>query len=55
MHLDGSVLGCPRPVGYSGLCKDSSGGWLMGFYGDVGVVDNLRVELAGILKGLELA
>nr|KYP76766.1 hypothetical protein KK1_021019 [Cajanus cajan] len=54
VHVDGSALGSPGPAGYGGLCRDSFGRWLMGFYGDAGVAYNLKVELLAILHGMKL-
>ncbi|KAK7410830.1 hypothetical protein VNO78_01968 [Psophocarpus tetragonolobus] len=54
-HVDGSAPGYPRLAGFGGLCHDSSGRWLLGFYRDVGVVDNLKAELLAILHKLEVA
>nr|KYP57876.1 Putative ribonuclease H protein At1g65750 family [Cajanus cajan] len=55
VHVDGSALGSPGPAGYGGLCRDNFGRWLMGFYGDAGVGDNLKAELLAILHGMKLA
>nr|KYP69613.1 Putative ribonuclease H protein At1g65750 family [Cajanus cajan] len=55
VHVDGSALGSPGPAGYGGLCRDNFGLCLMGFYKDVGVADNLKVELLVILHGMKLA
>nr|KYP65573.1 Putative ribonuclease H protein At1g65750 family [Cajanus cajan] len=42
IHIDRSALGSPGPARYGGLCKDNSGRWQCGFYGDVGITDNLH-------------
>ncbi|XP_020225189.1 uncharacterized protein LOC109807072 [Cajanus cajan] len=55
VHVDVSALGSPSPASYEGLCRDNFGRWLMGFYGDARVVDNLKEELLAILHGMKLA
>nr|KYP60979.1 hypothetical protein KK1_023402 [Cajanus cajan] len=52
IHVDESALGSLDPTGYGGLCRDSSGRWQCGFYGDAGITDNLHAELRAIQDGL---
>jgi ribonuclease HI len=45
LDVDGSCLGNPRNVGYSGLIRDINGSWLVGFSGFAGIGTNLLGEL----------
>ncbi|KAK7243101.1 hypothetical protein RIF29_37886 [Crotalaria pallida] len=55
VNVDGSCKGNPGPAGFGGLLRDDSGKWLTGFYGHVGISNNLHVEIEAILRGLEVA
>ncbi|KAK7397290.1 hypothetical protein VNO78_18458 [Psophocarpus tetragonolobus] len=42
-------------TGYGSLLRNSSGGWIRGFFGDIGSGDILKAELIAIHEGLKLA
>lgn len=55
MNVNGSSLGNPGPAGFGGLLRSGDGEWRLGFYGSIGVADNLEAELAALCFGLTIA
>lgn len=52
LNVDGSTLTNPSLIRFGGLVRDSSGSFLRGFYGSVGVSDILYAEVLALLWGL---
>lgn len=55
LNVDGNSIGNPGPTGYGGLICSGEGKWQGGFYGSIGISDNLRAELAALYFGLTFA
>lgn len=55
MNVDGCSLGNPGPAGFGGLLRFGDGEWHLGFYGSIGVADNLEAKLAALCFGLTIA
>lgn len=55
INMDGNYCGDPPQVGFGGVLRDEDGGWVEGFYGNLGATSVLFVELQGIKHGLRLA
>nr|KYP76057.1 hypothetical protein KK1_020278 [Cajanus cajan] len=49
------VWGQPRLVGFGGILRGLVGNWLKCFYGDLGLGNNMKTKLSGLLFGLCLA
>ncbi|KAI4353637.1 hypothetical protein L6164_002569 [Bauhinia variegata] len=55
LKTDGCALMNLGRAGHGGLLRTSSGRWLRGYFGYLGVSNNMHAELMGILQGLHLA
>ncbi|KAK2370222.1 TMV resistance protein N [Trifolium repens] len=45
VNVDGSSIGNPGLSGFSGLLRNTFGGWIPGFSGSCGFTSNINVEL----------
>nr|KYP44262.1 14.7 kDa ribonuclease H-like protein [Cajanus cajan] len=54
LNVDGSALTNPGDSGYGGLVRDHEGKFILGFYGSIGVSNNIHAEIMALLKGLEI-
>jgi ribonuclease HI len=55
LNVDGSSIGNPGISGFGGLIRNTDGGWVHGFFGNLGHTNILHAELMAIYKGLLLA
>jgi ribonuclease HI len=56
LNVDGSSIGNSGVSGFGGLIRNADGAWVHGFFGNLGVTNNiLHAKLMAIYKGLLLA
>lgn len=49
-----SSLGNPSPSGFGGLLRNDDGAWITGFFGSIGISNNLLAEFLALSHGLTL-
>jgi len=54
LNVDGKSFGNLDPSGFGGVLRTSDETWLYGFSGFFGILNNLHVELLGIMHGSKL-
>nr|KYP57109.1 Putative ribonuclease H protein At1g65750 family [Cajanus cajan] len=54
INVDGSALTNPGAVGVGGLVRDNTGLFMVGFYGSIGISNNIHAELVAMWRGLTL-
>lgn len=54
LNVDGSALSNPGQAGFGGLVRNSSGKFLLSFYGSLGVSDIMHAEVVALLRGIML-
>lgn len=55
LNMDGSSMENPCPAGFGGLLRTGQGDWRLGFYGSIGISENLQAKLAAVRFGLSTA
>nr|KYP72298.1 hypothetical protein KK1_004886 [Cajanus cajan] len=54
INVDGSALTNPGAVGVGGLVRHNTSRFMVGFFGSIGVSNNIHAELVAMWKGLAL-